>query len=79
MQHPPIEALVADAERRQAEHRELFRHQLDPGVIDQIRKATNGNFALGDDRFAEQIADAREEGDGTQAREVEEGGSGSEC
>ena len=43
---------------RQSAYRELFRHQLDPGLVDQIRKATNGNFALGNDRFAEQIAAA---------------------
>jgi putative transposase len=41
---------------RQANYRELFRHELDPGMIDAIRNATNGNFALGDNRFAEQVA-----------------------
>jgi len=32
---------------RQTAHRELFRYQLEPGVVDKIRKATNGNFVLG--------------------------------
>jgi putative transposase len=27
-------------------------------MVDQIRKATNGNFVLGNQRFAEQIATA---------------------
>ncbi|MGB5763011.1 MAG: transposase, partial [Sedimenticolaceae bacterium] len=43
---------------RRAAYRQLFRNQLDPGLIDQIRQATNGNFALGNDRFKEQIAAA---------------------
>jgi putative transposase len=51
-------ALGRDAVERQQAYRELFRNQLDPGLIDEIRKATNGNFALGNQRFAEQIADA---------------------
>ena len=43
-------------EERQVAYRELFRHKLDPGVIDEIRKATNGNFALGSERFKKEIA-----------------------
>ena len=39
-----------DAER-QASYRELFRHDLEPRLVDEIRKATNGNFVLGDGRF----------------------------
>jgi len=56
--HPLYLALGADATCRQAAYRELFRHELEPGVVDAIRQATNGNFALGDDRFGEQIAQA---------------------
>lgn len=48
--------LGANPEVRQAAYRELFRFQLDPGVVDEIRQATNGNYALGSARFAEQIA-----------------------
>jgi putative transposase len=33
----------------------LFRYELDPGLVDEIRKATNGNFVLGDSRFAVEI------------------------
>ena len=36
-------------------YRELFRHHLDPGVVDEIRKATQGNYALGSDRFKQQV------------------------
>lgn len=54
--HPLYEALGQDAAIRQAVYRELFRFELDPGLVDEIRKATNGNFALGDARFADQIS-----------------------
>lgn len=50
--------LGTDAMERQTAYRELFRSELEPGLVDQIRKATNGNFALGDTRFGEQIAKA---------------------
>lgn len=49
-------ALGADTEARQSAYRELFRYELEPGVVNQIRTATNGNYVLGDSRFAEQIA-----------------------
>ena len=51
-------ALGQTAADRQAAYRELFRYALEPGLVDEIRKATNGNFALGDARFGEQIASA---------------------
>ena len=54
--HPVYAGLGLDATSRQAAYRELFRYELEPGVVDNIRRATNGNFALGDARFAEQIA-----------------------
>jgi len=41
---------------RQAAYRELFRTQLEPGLVDEIRNATNGNYALGDLGFQRQIA-----------------------
>ena len=44
-----------DAERRQA-YRALFRAHLDEAVVEEIRSATNGNYALGDKRFQAQIA-----------------------
>ncbi len=42
-----------DKERQLA----LFRYQLESGLVDEIRSATNGNYALGSSRFKEQIAD----------------------
>ncbi len=44
-------------EERQQSYRELFRQELDPGEIDKIRKATNGNFSLGDNRFNTEISE----------------------
>ena len=54
--HERYRALGTTDTERKAAYRELFRHELDPGMIDAIRTATNGNFALGDNRFAEQVA-----------------------
>jgi putative transposase len=54
-QHPVYASLGPDAGGRLAAYRELFRYELDPGLVDEIRKATNGNFALGDSRFAGEI------------------------
>lgn len=56
--HALYRALGGDASERQGAYRELFRFQLDPGHVDEIRAACNGNFALGDARFAEQVAAA---------------------
>jgi len=36
----------------------LFRYQLDPGLVDELRSATNGNYALGNERFMRQMAAA---------------------
>lgn len=54
--HPIYQSLGTTEGNRQQAYRELFRQELDPGMIDSIRKATNGNFALGSNRFSEQIA-----------------------
>jgi len=54
--HPLYEALGPDVASRQAAYRELFRYELEPGLVDQIRRATNGNFALGNERFAADAA-----------------------
>jgi len=56
--HPLYVALGGDAMARQAAYRELFRYELEPGMVDEIRHATNGNFALGNERFAAQVAEA---------------------
>ena len=41
---------------RQEAYRELFRHHLDAGLVDQIRRATNGGFVLGTEWFQKAIA-----------------------
>jgi putative transposase len=54
--HPIYLLLGKTEQERQAAYRELFRYHLDPEIIDSIRKSTNGNFALGNDRFQNEIA-----------------------
>lgn len=44
------------ARERQRAYRELFHQVLEPGLIEDIRKATNGNYALGTERFASEVA-----------------------
>jgi putative transposase len=44
-----------DRDRRRA-YRALFNVPLEPGRIDEIRAATNGNFALGDQAFTREVA-----------------------
>ncbi|MCC4114589.1 transposase [Aromatoleum toluclasticum] len=56
--HETFIALGYELERRQAAYRELFRHALAPAMIDEIRRATNGNFALGNPLFCDQVAAA---------------------
>jgi putative transposase len=56
--HPLYEELGADPASREAAYRELFRYELAPGLVDEIRQATNGNFALGSERFAAQVSSA---------------------
>jgi putative transposase len=56
--HECYRALGGDEQGRQAAYRELFRSQLDPGLVDEIRKPTNGNCSLGNSRFQEQVIKA---------------------
>jgi len=52
------ELLGSDIPTRQSTYRELFRYHLDPGFVDEIRSATNGNYALGSARFKAQVSAA---------------------
>jgi len=54
--HPLYGALGLTDEERQAAYRELFRHELDPGLVDEIRRSTHGGLVLGSERFAQEIA-----------------------
>ena len=56
--HACYRALGVDEGARQAAYRKLFRYPLDPGLVEQIREATNGNYALGTSRFQDQVARA---------------------
>jgi hypothetical protein len=46
-----------EVERRRC-CRELFHHELEPGVLDAMRGAKNGSFALGYERICAQITAA---------------------
>lgn len=50
------EALGLIETARQEKYRELFRYELESGLVDEIHRATNGNFVLGSDRFKEEIS-----------------------
>jgi putative transposase len=54
--HALYTGLGRKAPLRQEAYREIFRYQLDPGLVDQIRTATNGGFVLGTERFQKEIA-----------------------
>jgi len=56
--HGLYQSLGVNDTERQAAYRELFRFELEPGMVDAIRQATNGNFALGNARFAGELAAA---------------------
>jgi len=49
-------SLGKTALERQAVYRNLFRYQLESGLIDEIRKSTNGCVVLGSDKFADEVA-----------------------
>lgn len=54
--HDQYLALGPTEDARRQAYRELFRAQVDESLVEQIRKATNGNFVLGNERFQAQIA-----------------------
>ena len=56
--HPLYLDLGSTPSARAAAYRGLFRVHLDPGLVDQIRSATFGNYALGSPLFAEQVVSA---------------------
>jgi putative transposase len=56
--HESYRDLGLTAARRQAADRERFRSDLEPRRLDPIRQASNGHFALGRARFADEMAAA---------------------
>ncbi len=53
--HEQYQRLDRDEKARRAMYRDLFSAHLDPEMIQQIRNATNGNFALGKAKFVKEI------------------------
>jgi putative transposase len=47
--------LGRDSDERRLQYRALFRSHLDGSCIAEIREATNGNYALGSERFKAEI------------------------
>ena len=54
--HSLYKRLGRSIQNRHKAYRELFRHELDPGLVDEIHSATNGGFVLGSERFQKEIA-----------------------
>lgn len=50
--------LVGEADWRLVAYRELFRSDLEPGVVDQLRALANGKTVLGDEHFSARVAEA---------------------
>ena len=44
-----------DSDKRRKNYRELFKHYFSDTVLEQIRKATNKDMIVGNDRFREEI------------------------
>jgi putative transposase len=53
--HDAYLALGPNNKERGVVYRELFRSELDPAQLDEIRSAANGGFALGNNQFRVQI------------------------
>lgn len=54
--HPLYQVLGADTASRLLAYRELFRQELDPKRVEEIRSSANGGFVLGRDRFQKEVA-----------------------
>jgi putative transposase len=57
-EHALYRALGRSAAARQEAYRALFRAALGEAFLDELRAATNGGWALGSERFKQQIAKA---------------------
>lgn len=53
--HDEYRRLGRNDDERRFHYRALFQSHLDPACIAEIREATNGNYALGNDRFKVEI------------------------
>ena len=53
--HVVYESLAINQQERRQCYRELFRYQLEPGIVDEIRTATNGGYVMGREDFKKDI------------------------
>lgn len=53
--HALYTALGRTSNERLSSYRDLFRYKMDPGMVDELREATNGNFCFGTDRFKKEV------------------------
>lgn len=56
--HESYQALGADVSTRQAAYRDLFRHRLDEGLVDQMRTAMSSGHPFGNNRFRAEVEQA---------------------
>ena len=56
--HKEYRRLGRDPRERCEAYRALFKVQLDEALVERIREATNGNYALGNQRFQAEIEQA---------------------
>lgn len=56
--HSTFRRLGQTARARQETYRLLIREKLEPSFVEGLRRATNGGWAFGDERFQKQIAAA---------------------
>ena len=59
--HPLYTRLAHDGEGRRAAYRDLFKEELSSEQLEDIRRATNGNFALGDIEFVKFASEVLEQ------------------
>lgn len=57
-EHALYRALGATPAERRRDYRALFRAALDPDFVDALRRATNGGWPLGEERFKRRLAKA---------------------
>ena len=57
-EHGTYMALARNPETRRFRYRELFRSDLDPNVVDEIRRSANADLVFGNERFKDEIEQA---------------------
>ena len=72
--HPLFLVLGTHESSRRAAYLELFRNELEPGELEEIRTSANAGYALGNERFRKEIEIAlgRRAGPGRSGRPISE-------